>query len=79
MQMCEKEQAARLENDGRESKLRYLSILGGKIVGAIALLVCIAAALWTIHLGADWRVTVAFLSLPLLSVVGKLITDYSKR
>lgn len=79
MVMCEKEQAGRLAVEDRESRLRFMSIMGGKLVGAVALLTCIGAALWAIHMKADWEIVVAFLSLPLLTVVGKLITDYTHR
>jgi uncharacterized membrane protein len=74
MKMCEDEQKARIANDRRESWLRFISIIGGKFTGVLALLACIFSALASIYIHADWRATVAFLGLPVLTAIGYLLT-----
>lgn len=43
-----------------------------RIVGAILILACLGAAIWSIHIGADWKVTLGFLSVPVMGAAAKL-------
>lgn len=72
MVMCEKEQSARLENERIYTWTEVIIEAGGRIVGAILVLACIGAAIWSISQGADWKVTVGFLSVPVMGAVAKL-------
>jgi uncharacterized membrane protein len=74
MQMTEKEQAARLDM----ARLEFRANTVIKAAGAFALLLCIAAAMWSIYMQADWKVTTAFLGVPLLGAIGKLISGAQK-
>lgn len=72
MVMCEKEQDARIKNDRMLSIAEVAIEGGGRLVGAILVLACVAAAAWSIHVGADWKVTIGFLSVPVMGAVAKL-------
>lgn len=61
MVMTEKEQAHRHKMDRQ-----------GRLFGSALLLVCLALAAWCAYLGADWRIPLAFLSIPVLSVISRL-------
>lgn len=61
MAMTEKEQAHRHKMD-RE----------GRRLGSVLLVVCLVMAAWCAYIGADWRVSLAFLSIPVLSVISRL-------
>jgi uncharacterized membrane protein len=72
MMMCEKEQAARIAN---ESRLTWSEIIiegGGRLVGALLILACLAAAIWSVNVQADWRVTLGFISVPVMGALAKL-------
>lgn len=72
MVMCEKEQAARIANDRMISIAEVAIEGGGRLVGAVLVLACVAAAAWSIHVGADWKVTIGFLSVPVMGAAAKL-------
>lgn len=72
MVMCEKEQAARLVTTNRYSRAEVWIEVGGRLVGATLVLSCVGAAIWSIHAGADWKVTLGFLSVPVMGAVAKL-------
>ncbi len=73
MVMCEKEQDGRLTNE-RRFTLAEIFIEGGtRLVGALLILACVAAAIWSVSAGADWKVTIAFLSVPVMGAVAKLL------
>lgn len=72
MVMCEKEQDARISGDRRASIAEICIDGGGRLVGAVLIIGCIAAAAWTVHQGADWKVTLAFLSVPVMGAAAKL-------
>lgn len=72
MVMCEKEQDARLGIEKTYATTEIAVEVGGRIVGAILLLACLAAAIWSIHTGADWKVTLGFLSVPVMGTLAKL-------
>ena len=79
MVMCEKEQSARLGNE-RIYTIAEVSIeAGGRIVGAILVLACIGAAIWSIYQGADWKVTLGFLSVPVMGALAKLFERGSRQ
>ena len=72
MVMCEKEQAARLGIEKTYATSEVAVEVGGRIVGAILTLACLGAAIWSIHIGADWKVTLGFLSVPVMGAAAKL-------
>lgn len=72
MVMCEKEQEARLGTDKLYTIAEICIEAGGRIVGAILVLACIGAAIWSIHQSADWKVTLGFLSVPVMGTLAKL-------
>lgn len=72
MVMCEKEQAARIASDRRFSIAEIWIEGGGRAVGAVLVLACVAAAIWSIHAGSDWKVTLGFLSVPVMGAAAKL-------
>lgn len=72
MVMCEKEQAARIASERRISIAEIAIEGGGRIVGATLVLACVAVAAWSIHAGADWKVTLGFLSVPVMGAAAKL-------
>lgn len=72
MVMCEKEQDARIANDRMLSMAEVAIEGGGRLVGAVLVLACVAAAAWSIHVGADWKVTIGFLSVPVMGAAAKL-------
>lgn len=72
MVMCEKEQESRLSNDRLYTIAEVCIEAGGRVVGAILVLACIGAAIWSIHQGADWKVTLGFLSVPVMGTLAKL-------
>ena len=73
MVMCEKEQAARLDTERAYAKAEIAAELGGRIVGSILILACMFAAIWSIYIGADWRVSLGFLSVPVMGAIAKLL------
>nr|WP_314542479.1 DUF2335 domain-containing protein [uncultured Ottowia sp.] len=66
MVMAEKEQAHRHAMDA------WIGI-GGRVVGAVLLISCLMAAIWSVYLGADWRATGLFLSVPVLAAIGRFV------
>lgn len=72
MVMCEKEQSGRLDNERLYARAEVLIEGGGRIVGAIIVLACVGAAIWSIQAGADWKVTLGFLSVPVMGAAAKL-------
>lgn len=72
MVMCEKEQDTRLTIEKSYASAEVLVEIGGRIVGAILILACLGAAIWSIHIGADWKVTLGFLSVPVMGALAKL-------
>lgn len=76
--MVEREQAARLKIEDRASLVEAAIAIGGRVVGALLLMMCIAAALWLAYMGYDWKVILALLSVPLLTLIGKFFTGSSK-
>lgn len=72
MTMCEKEQAARISAEKRISIAEISIEGGGRLVGAVLVLACIGAAIWSIHVSADWKVTLGFISVPVMGAVAKL-------
>lgn len=72
MVMCEKEQDARLSVEKAFATTEVAVEVGGRIVGAILVLACLGAAIWSIHIGADWKVTLGFLSVPVMGTLAKL-------
>jgi uncharacterized membrane protein len=79
MVMCEKEQAARIDSERRISKAEIFIEGGGRLVGVILVLSCIAAAVWSITAGADWKVTLGFLSVPVMGAAAKLFDRSGQR
>jgi len=72
MAMCEQEQSARIANE-RMFAIGEVSVeVGGRIVGAVLLLACIGAAVWSISAEAYWPVTLGFLSVPVMGTLAKL-------
>jgi len=78
MVMCEKEQEARIASERRISMAEIAIEGGGRLVGAILVLACVAAAVWSIHASADWKVTVGFLSVPVMGALAKLFERRGK-
>jgi uncharacterized membrane protein len=72
MVMCEKEQAARIKNEARITLAEILIEGGGRLVGALLMLVCLGAAIWSVTVQADWRVAVCFISVPVMGALTKL-------
>lgn len=72
MVMCEKEQDARLSVERNYATAEVAVEVGGRVVGAILILACLGAAIWSIHIGADWKVTLGFLSVPVMGALAKL-------
>ena len=72
MVMCEKEQAARLANERMLNIAEVTIEGGGRLLGAALVLACVAAAVWSIYIGADWKVTIGFLSVPVMGTAAKL-------
>ena len=72
MVMCEKEPSARLGNERVYTISEVIIEAGGRSVGAILVLACIGAAIWSIDKGADWKVTLGFLSVPVIGALAKL-------
>lgn len=72
MVMCEKEQDARLSVEKNYANAEVAVEVGGRVVGAILILACLGAAIWSIHIGADWKVTLGFLSVPVMGTLAKL-------
>lgn len=73
MVMCEKEQDARIHNERRITTAEIAIEAGGRVIGALLILACVAAAIWSISVGADWRVTLGFLSVPVMGAAAKLL------
>ncbi len=78
MSMVEKEQDVRLKIEKKASDVEALIAIGGRLIGALLLVVLIGAAIWSIHVGADWKVTTALLGIPLLTLVAKFFSSNSK-
>ena len=72
MVMCEKEQSARIASERRISIAEIAIEGGGRLVGAILVLACVGAAAWSIYVQADWKVTIGFLSVPVMGAAAKL-------
>jgi len=72
MRMCEQEQATRLTVEDRYSRAEVWTEVGGRAVGAILLLACIGAAIWSVVYGAPTVVTIGFIGVPLLGAIAKL-------
>ena len=72
MVMCEKEQNARLASERRYSIAEIAIDGGGRVVGIVLVLSCVGAAIWSIQAGADWKVTLGFLSVPVMGAAAKL-------
>lgn len=72
MAMCEKEQAGRLDAERRITIAEICIEGGGRVVGAVIVFACVGAAIWSIHVGADWKVTLGFLSVPVMGAAAKL-------
>lgn len=72
MAMCEKEQDARIASERRFGIAEILIEGGGRLVGALLVLACVGAAIWSISAGADWKVTLGFLSVPVMGAAAKL-------
>ncbi|PWW46781.1 hypothetical protein DFR36_10356 [Melaminivora alkalimesophila] len=72
MVMCEKEQSSRLHLERLYAITEVCIEAGGRIVGALLVLACLGAAIWSITHGADWKVTLGFLSVPVMGAAAKL-------
>lgn len=72
MVMCEKEQASRIANETRLTWAEIVIEGGGRLVGAVLILACLGAAIWSISVNADWRVTLGFISVPVMGALAKL-------
>lgn len=72
MVMCEKEQDARIANERLFARAEVAIELSGRLLGALLLLACIGAAIWSVHLDADWKVTATFVGIPVMGALGKL-------
>ena len=72
MVMCEKEQSSRLNIERSRAIAEVWIEAGGRIVGAVLVLTCIGAAIWSIYQGTDWKVTLGFLSVPVMGALAKL-------
>lgn len=72
MRMCELEQSARIERERSTTKAEITIEVGGRILGALLLLVCVGAAIWSVVQGAPALVTLGFLGVPLLGTIAKL-------
>ncbi|WP_227468510.1 DUF2335 domain-containing protein [Delftia acidovorans] len=73
MVMCEKEQAARISSERRISIAEISIESCSRFVGALLVIGCVLAAIWSIHVGADWKVSIAFLSVPVMGAAAKLL------
>lgn len=78
MLMVEKEQDVRLKIEKQASDVETYIAIGGRLIGALLLVVLIGAAIWSIHVKADWKVTTALLGIPLLTLVAKFFSSNSK-
>ena len=72
MVMCEKEQSARIASERRISIAEIAIEGGGRLVGAVLVLACVGAAVWSIYAQASWQVTLGFLSVPVMGAAAKL-------
>ena len=72
MVMCEKEQSARLWREEKITSAEVKIEVGGRLLGAALVIACIGAAVWSIHVLADWKVTIGFLSVPVMGAAAKL-------
>lgn len=79
MSMCEREQKSRLDKERIYALTEVTIEISGRIVGGLLVLVCVGAAIWSIHLKADWKVTLGFLSLPIMGAIAKLFERGRKR
>lgn len=64
--------------EDRASKVEAAIAIGGRVVGALLLMMCIAAALWLAYMGYDWKVILALLSVPLVALIGKFSPGSTK-
>lgn len=74
MKLVEGEQSHRHSMEDRLSKAEVFIEVGVRILGAVVLIVSIIAAIVSIYLGADWKATVAFLSLPIMGTIAKVLS-----
>lgn len=72
MAMAEKEQAHRHAMDA------WIGI-GGRAVGAVLLISCLGAAIWSVYLGANWKVTGLFLGIPVLATISRFVPVRGKK
>lgn len=79
MVMCEKEQDSRLSIEKTYAYSEVAIEVGGRVIGAFLILACIFAAIWSIHINADWKVTVGFLSVPVMGTLAKLFDRRPKK
>lgn len=74
MKLVEGEQDHRHKLEGRNSIVEATIAIGGRVVGALLLVICVCAALWSAYMQFDWKIVLAFLGLPIVTLIGKFFS-----
>ena len=74
MKLVEGEQGHRHKIEARNSIVEAMIAIGGRVVGALLLVICVCAALWSAYMQFDWKIVLAFLGLPIVTLIGKFFS-----
>lgn len=75
MRMVEQEQSHRIEMEIKEHNAEVADVRMGKIIGSLMTLTAIVAAVYTVHIGAHWMVSVSIVSVPITALIGRFIKN----
>lgn len=75
MAMVEKEQQHRIAMEKSVMKAEIWDTIGGKALGALITVAAVASAVFAAYIGAHWSVSVAIVSVPITSLIGKFIKN----
>ena len=78
LSMAEQEQAHRIANESQALKAQIADGKRGQWLGAGIALVAVGGAVWIGISGADWRVAVALVSVPVLGMIQAIARRASK-
>ena len=71
--MAEREQAHRISYENAEQSAIKDDFKRGQYIGGALALVCVAASVFSVYLGAHPTVSIALVSLPITALIGKML------